>query len=130
VSLFGAESLINAMCDGCAHGDIKPDVTFPDGGIDGKCSACGATGFPIRDVGYEKWRAEEDRARAEEKAAFEALPEVEQLRLELESARSVLGFWRRKYLRERERQAINKPCSCNGVTEACSQCTTIFPRSA
>lgn len=55
----GGLTVPDALRDSCAHVDIAEDVRHPDGSVDGRCTRCGARGFPIRDVPYERWQAAE-----------------------------------------------------------------------
>lgn len=40
---------------GCKHETIVESAQFSDGSTWGKCVSCGEDGFPIRDVGYERF---------------------------------------------------------------------------
>ena len=39
----------------CEHAEIVPCKLYPDGSIDGRCTACGDDTFAIRDVPHEVW---------------------------------------------------------------------------
>lgn len=44
----------------CSHERILEDEHFEDGSIDGRCLKCGEGGFPIRDVGHERFMESEE----------------------------------------------------------------------
>lgn len=52
----------NAPTD-CAHDEIVEDSRSADGSIWGRCTGCGDSTFPIRDVAYEKFIEEHGQHR-------------------------------------------------------------------